>query len=282
MTNQLIQTKSGKMEYSQTGQGIPVVLIHGGHSNCKDTLCQKGFDPERFQLITPSRPGYGKTPLNNFKSPKQAAELIHELLEYLSLDKVIIYGVSAGGPTAIELAANYPDKVERLILASAVSRKWLDKTGTTYKAARRMFHPKVQGMVWRMIRFFNRLASKMIAKNFYSQLSKKEAHGLRKEDVDELISALNKYGSGQGFYNDLHQLSNLNNEDTLSKIQCPTLIIHSENDNSVPFEHAKYAHRMIKNSKLEILQNEWGHLFWIGTDSQMSIEKVISFIENEG
>jgi hypothetical protein len=40
----------------------------------------------------------------------------------------------------------------------------------------------------------------------------------------------------------------------------------------------KIADKMIKNSKIEILKNEWGHLFWIGADSIKSIEKTIDFI----
>jgi hypothetical protein len=36
---------------------------------------------------------------------------------------------------------------------------------------------------------------------------------------------------------------------------------------------------MIKNSKLVGLDNEWGHLFWIGHDSNVSIRKTIEFIE---
>lgn len=59
-------------------------------------------------------------------------------------------------------------------------------------------------------------------------------------------------------------------------IKCPPLIIHSKNDNSVAFEHAEHATKMIKNSKLLGLDNEWGHLFWIGNDS---IKKTIEYIE---
>jgi len=35
---------------------------------------------------------------------------------------------------------------------------------------------------------------------------------------------------------------------------------------------------MIENSKLVALDNEWGHLFWIGNDSKHSIRKTIEFI----
>jgi hypothetical protein len=35
---------------------------------------------------------------------------------------------------------------------------------------------------------------------------------------------------------------------------------------------------MIENSKLVEVNNEWGHLFWIGNDSNDSIRKTIEFI----
>ena len=147
MDNQIMNTKLGEIEYCTIGKGIPVLFVHGGHSNCNETLCHKGFDLENFQLITPSRPGYGKTPLSDNKNPRQTADLIMELLKGLSVDNIIVYGISAGGLTAIELAGNYPNKVSKLILASAVSKKWLDEQGKIYKTAKKMFNPKIEKIV---------------------------------------------------------------------------------------------------------------------------------------
>lgn len=276
MSSKVINTRLGEIEYCSIGKGIPVLFVHGGHSNCKETLCHKGFDLEKFQLITPSRPGYGKTPLNNNGTPKQAADLIVELLNHLLIDNVIVYGISAGGLTAIELASNYPNKVNKLILASAVSKKWLDDKGKIYKTAKKMFNPKIEKFVWGMVRFFSSIFPNMIAKSFYPQFSKNPVYKLKKDDIQELISTMKFYNSKMGFLNDIDQ--NINNE-VITKIKCPTLVIHSENDNSVPLEHAKYANKMIEKSRIEILQNEWGHLFWIGTDSKRSIEKIIAFIK---
>lgn len=276
MSCQIINTRLGEIEYHSEGKGIPILFVHGGHSNCNEILCQKGFDLEKFQLIIPSRPGYGKTPLNNNKTPKQAADLIVELLTHLSIDNVIVYGISAGGLTAIELASNYPNKIGKLILASAVSKKWLDKQGEIYKTAKRMFNPKIEKIVWGIVKSFSSVFPNMIAKSFYSQFSKNPIHKLKKEDIQELILSMNHYSSKVGFLNDINQ--NINDE-IFTKIKCPTLIVHSENDNSVPFEHASYSKKMIENSKLVKLNNEWGHLFWIGTDSKKTIEKTIEFIE---
>jgi len=276
MDNQIMNTKLGEIEYCTIGKGIPVLFVHGGHSNCNETLCHNGFDLENFQLITPSRPGYGKTPLSDNKNPRQTADLIMELLKGLSVDNIIVYGISAGGLTAIELAGNYPNKVSKLILASAVSKKWLDEQGKIYKTAKKMFNPKIEKIVWGMVRFFSSIFPNMIAKSFYPQFSKNPVHKLKKVDIKELVSTMKFYNSKMGFLNDIDQ--NINDE-IITKIKCPTLIIHSENDSSVPLEHAKYSNQMITSSKIEILQNDWGHLFWIGADSKSSIEKTIEFIK---
>ena len=271
-----IKTGRGQIEYSIIGNGKPILFIHGGHTNCNSTLWHKGFDINKYQFISPSRPGYQNTSLNTNKTPRQAADLIISLLDYLSIDKVILYGVSAGGLTTIEVASNYPERVNKLILASAVSKEWLDKNGKLYRTARLLFNPKVEGIVWGMIRLLSGLFPNMIAKSFYPEFTTNLLHTLKKEDVNELLSMFKNFSSGTGFINDIDQ--NIDN-DVISRIKCPTLIIHSKNDNSVPFEHALHSEKMIKNSKLVGLDNEWGHLFWIGNDSNESIRKTIEFIE---
>ncbi|UJH66734.1 alpha/beta fold hydrolase [Allomuricauda sp. SCSIO 65647] len=276
MKSKVTSTKLGDIEYRSIGSGIPVVFVHGGHSNCHETLCHKGFDLKKFRLITPSRPGYGKTPLRGNQTPRKSAALIAELLDFLSVEQTIVYGISAGGPTAIELAAQYPNKVHKLILASAVSKKWLDQNERIYKTARFIFNPKIEKLTWGMIRFFSRIFPKAMAKSFFVQFSIHPMGKLKRDDIQELVSALKHYNSGQGFLNDIDQDLT---DNVLAKVKCPTLVIHSENDNSVHLSHARHAHKMIENSKLEILQNEWGHLFWIGADAMESITKTIKYID---
>jgi len=276
MKIEIIKTDKGQIEYSIVGIGTPVLIIHGGHSNCRETLFHKGFDKLKYKLITPSRPGYGNTPLDDNITPKKTAELIVSLLDYLGIDKVVIYAISAGGLTSIEFAGKYPERVEKLILASAVTKRWLDKNGQVYKVAKKLFNPKTERIVWGMIRFFSRIFPKTIANNFYSQFSKNKPHRLETIDIKELLATFKHFNSKSGFISDIeHDVEN----GLISEIKCSTLIIHSKNDNSVPYEHAEYAERMIKNSKLLGLDNEWGHLFWIGTDSNESIRKTIEFIE---
>ena len=99
---------------------------------------------------------------------------------------------------------------------------------------------------------------------------------LEGEDVHALISSMKHYNSGQGFLNDIDQRID---DSILTKIKCPTLIIHSRNDSSASFEHALRAKKMIRDSKLVGLNNKWGHLFWIGSDSKAAIDETLNFID---
>jgi pimeloyl-ACP methyl ester carboxylesterase len=275
MISKIVNTKLGLIEYSSIGEGIPILFIHGGHSNCKETLSHKGFDIKQYRLVTPSRPGYGKTPLNNNGTPKKTADLIIALINYLEIEKVIVYGISAGGLTAIELASAYPDRVINLILASAVTKKWINKSSKIYKTTNKIFNPRTEYLTWGMVHFFSLISPKLIAKSFFSQFSSNKNFKISLSDIQELIGALKNYRSKNGFLNDINQ--NINDE-VIKRITCPTLIIHSCYDNSVSIEHADYAHKQIKGSKLVILKNQWGHLFWIGKDSSQSIKLTENFI----
>ena len=275
MKIKVVETAAGEVEYSVTGKGIPVLFVHGGHSNCHETLFHKGFDLEKFQLITPSRPGYGRTPLDNHRSPSETANLFISLLNELNIDQAIVYGISAGGLTAISLAAEYPDRVNKLILASAVAKKWLDENDVVYKAAQKIFNPAIERLTWGMVNIFFKLFPGMIAKSFHKQFTKTPMHQLRREDIQELADTMKHFRSKEGFLNDIDQ--NIE-EDNLRRIRSSTLIVHSRNDASVPFEHAEHAHNLIENSRLIPLDNEWGHLFWLGEDSEIPIKKTLDFI----
>lgn len=268
-------TPLGLIEYSIQGRGTPILFLHGGHSNCKEFLFHKGFNPSDFCLITPSRPGYGNTPLGTNDTPEKAADLIISLMDMLSFERIVVYAVSASGPTGIMLAVNYPDRVSYLILASAVTMTWLEKKDSKYRMAKWLFHPKTERLTWGMVRFFSILSPNIIAKSFYSQFTSNDARRLSKADITELLAAFKHYRSKEGFLCDIHHSINVS---CLSEIMVPTLVIHSQSDNSVPFKHANHAHNLIMDSKLEKLDNEWGHMFWIGQDSNDSVKKTIAFI----
>lgn len=148
MKCQKFQTELGMLEFSSWGSGFPILVLHGAHSNCHERLVHRGIDLKKYRIITPSRPGYGETTLSKKVTPEEAAKQIIELLQFLRIDSFIVYGVSAGGLTALALASLYPEMVSKLILASAVTKKWLSPKDRKYKIASTLFHPRTEAFTY--------------------------------------------------------------------------------------------------------------------------------------
>jgi len=276
MPIQTVKTALGSIEYSIKGKGRTILFIHGGHANAQETIAHQGFDLEKYQLITPSRPGYGDTPLDQWHSPIDQAELLISLLDHLKIGEVAVYGISVGGYLAIALAAQNPKRVSQLILASAVSKDWLHKQGKVYKMARLLFHPKREAFVWSLVRFMGSIFPTLLAKNFFKEFSHSPDKVVRTEDVKQLIQSFRYYRSKEGFMNDIEQSIA---PEYLRKIICPTLILHSEYDVAVPLEHAQFSHKNIPHSLFHPLKNQWGHLLWLGADYPETFKIINSFLK---
>lgn len=274
-------TSNGAIEYTLKGNGPVILNLHGGHSNCQEKLGYNSLIKSGYSVLTPSRPGYGKTASLVGETPERTADSMIALLDYLHLDQVFVIGVSAGGPTAIVLASKYPNRVKKLILESAITKTWLTKNDVTYKMAKIIFNPKLQKLTWFLIKTFNNLFPKFFAKMYLSQFStlnnKEIMSRMTEEDIEEIRKLNNRYSSDKGFIIDLgHDVEQKN----LKNIIIPTLIIHSKYDKSVPFEHAEYAHKNIKDSKL-YMNDFWGHLIWIGKGKEKRNKILIEFLNEK-
>jgi pimeloyl-ACP methyl ester carboxylesterase len=111
-----------KMYYEIHGNGgIPLVLIHGGGStigsafgNILPLLSEKG------KVVAVELQAHGRTSDRNSQlSFEQDADDVSGLLEFLKIEKADIFGFSNGGNTAMQVAIRHPEKVNRLIIASA-------------------------------------------------------------------------------------------------------------------------------------------------------------------
>ena len=110
------------MEYSKKGKAPYVLGIHGtpgthdGLTGMMDHYLDKGFG-----IISPSRPGYSRTPLLSGRTPAEAADCFAALLDVLEVDKVVVFGASGGGPSALQFAARHPNRIHALLLECAVT-----------------------------------------------------------------------------------------------------------------------------------------------------------------
>lgn len=269
------------IEYSITGnEGIPILVMHGGHSNCYETFGYHALIQSGFMIITPSRAGYGKTSREIGESLSKACHYYAELLNHLEIEKVHILSISAGGPSGLYFASQYPEKVTTLTLQSAVTKEWLTPKDKTYKTARVLFHPIMEKVIWKLTsnlsNCFPIFMFKQMASSFSNLPYKKIKEKMSDEDVDKIRLMNNRQRSGHGFLIDLSQTKKITSAD-LSAIDCPTLILHSKHDGAAPLEHAYNANRTISNSELYVLDT-WGHLIWLGQGFESTSAELVAFL----
>lgn len=121
LTNMAIFTHADgtRTAYDMTGEGAPVLLIHGAEGS------RRSFDrlvpllSARFCVVTYDQRNCGET--QNDGSAADLARLgddAAELLKGLGLRSACVFGTSFGGRVAQALAIRHPDRIDRLVLGS--------------------------------------------------------------------------------------------------------------------------------------------------------------------
>ena len=110
--------------YETHGSGRPMILLHGGLGS------GEMFGPilpalsERHEVIAPDLQGHGRTA--DIERPidmRFMADDVAALIDHLRLDKPDLVGYSLGGGVAFWTAVKYPEKVGKLVMASANIRR---------------------------------------------------------------------------------------------------------------------------------------------------------------
>ncbi|MEN7550611.1 alpha/beta hydrolase [Rapidithrix thailandica] len=110
-----------KIYYEVYGKGQPIVLLHGAYMTV-----HKAFDEmiaalsESRQVILAEMQGHGRTAdIDRPITYEFMADDVAALMEYLNIEKADIFGYSMGGGTALQVAIRHPEKVRKLVVASA-------------------------------------------------------------------------------------------------------------------------------------------------------------------
>ncbi len=118
--SQVIETKCGPIEYATMGEGPPVLMVHGaGGGYDQGILLARIWASDGFRFIAPSRFGYLHTSVPANATPAAQADAHACLLDALNISKVAIVGTSAGGPSTLQFALRYPDRISSMVLISA-------------------------------------------------------------------------------------------------------------------------------------------------------------------
>ena len=111
------------LEVVRKGSGPPLLMLHGG-GGPNATLPFADKLAEHFDVIAPTHPGFGGSPIpDRFDHIHDLVFLYLDLLEALDLHDVLLMGFSMGGWAAVELATMTTARLSRLILVGSVGVK---------------------------------------------------------------------------------------------------------------------------------------------------------------
>jgi pimeloyl-ACP methyl ester carboxylesterase len=106
--------------YETHGSGRPLVLLHGGLGSGEMFAPILPAVAERHQVILPDLQGHGRTAdIDRPIDIRLMADDIAALIDHLGLDRPDVVGYSLGGGVAFFTASKYPDKIGKLVMASA-------------------------------------------------------------------------------------------------------------------------------------------------------------------
>lgn len=253
-------------------EGRELLLIHGNLSSSKHwDVIMENF-PEGYKIFAVDLRGFGNSsyhaPINSFKD---FSDDIRLFAESVGLEKFDLAGWSAGGPVAMQFAADYPQYLGRLILMASVGIRgyplWeSDENGQIIIEKRMKTKEDIAGDP-QILKIADAVASKN--KAFLKAVWDKLIYVRNPpppERYDEYLEAMMLQKNLTDVYYALIRF-NISNEDNgvtdgtgeVDKIEAPTLIIQGEGDKVIPMQMATETAKGIgENAELVILENS-GH-----------------------
>ncbi len=231
------------MYYEIHGEGKPLVLIHGGGSTIETSFGRIiPLLAQHRQVIAVELQAHGRTgDRDTALSFEQDADDVAALLQNLDIAKADFLGFSNGGQTTLEIALRHPALVNKIILASIMSKRsavapqfWEGFEGATLD---QMPQPLIEG---------------------YLSVN---------NDREGLLNMFNR---------DVERMKNFKGwgDEQIQAIEAPTLVINGNQDVAGP-EHAVEIYRLIPNCELAIFPG--GHGTYLGTIESLDNGKWTSF-----
>jgi len=114
-----VEVNGMQMYYEVSGEGEPIVVLHGGHMNI-DTM--GGIIPklaENHRVYALEFQGHGRTEdIDRPITYENLADDVAAFMEAVGLGKADVFGYSMGAAAGLQLAIRHPEKVDQLVAAS--------------------------------------------------------------------------------------------------------------------------------------------------------------------
>ena len=251
--SQFIEVNEMGVHYRDEGEGFPIVLIHGTAASLHTWDAWTDELKKTNRVIRMDLPAFGITgPNKNADYSLQAyTDFLNLFIDKLKLEKFHLAGNSLGGNIAWNYTADYPEKVEKLILVDASGLPTNKSQPAIFKMAKT---PILNSLFLYITPRF------LIKKNI------EEVYEDDSKITDELINRYHKMalrvGNRKAFIDRAKTdfgLDSVENINKLKTIMTPTLLIWGAQDLWIPLANGIRMDRILVNSTLKVLENS-GHV----------------------
>lgn len=257
------------MYYDIHGSGEGLVLIPGFASGAWSWSWQIEEFAKIFRVITFDPRGIARSPIGEGDSvsiPSIADDIV-TLLEKLGIGKAHILGISFGGFVALDFALRFPERVNRLVLAS-----------TSFGGPN---HVAPSMHVLAAFASTDGLNTAERIRKYLTVAFSPEFVETNSETVDRFCDLREKNFVPREIYmQQLQAALSFNVEDRVSQIGSETLVITGDKDVVVPTQNSRNLAAAIPRSKLEIISGS-GHMAFVEQASEFN-RVVTGFLGSKG
>ncbi len=210
-----------EMYYETSGQGEPLVLLHGFGSSGAAWASFLAEFTKSYQVIVPDLRGHGRStnPSRQF-THRQSALDVFALLDALGIKQFRAMGISTGGMTLIHMATQQPSRVEAMVLIGASS-----------------YFPEQARAIMRSV------TVETLTPDAYER--QRRIHKRGDQQIRDLRQQFHDF---KGSYDDMNFTTPY-----LSTVSARTLIVHGDRDEFFPVEIPVEMYRAIPNAQLWII-----------------------------
>lgn len=266
-----IEWSEGTIEYETGGQGLPILIVHGGGGGFdQGRLLAKNVLGDDFLWIAPSRFGYLGSDLPQNADISLQAKAYEALLDELGIEKVAVLALSAGGPSAIHFVLSKQERSTALVMLSAISLTIpeYDKTADSFKLIY-----KSDFLFYVISRLFKKKLKSLfgITPDVAESMTQEQSL-LFDEVLDTMLPAAARMPGIE--YDSLQGVAP--SQWPLEEVNVPTLVVHARDDTLIPYLNAENSASRIPDVRL-ISYDKGGHGVFIFERESIS-QYISSFI----
>jgi pimeloyl-ACP methyl ester carboxylesterase len=247
-----------KLSVVVAGDGPVVLLVHGMAGSAATWKHVIPALAQRFTVVAPDLLGHGESgkPRRGEYSLGAHANVLRDVLHVLGHDRATVVGQSLGGGLVMQLAYQFPERCERLVLVGSggLGREVsVILRALTFPGAEYAFPLVCQPMF--------RDACNRVASVLY-RVGVRAAPSV--EEVWRSYCSLADPDTRRAFFRTLHAVIDLGGQSVTATdrlyltSQVPSLIVWGAEDRLIPVSHAAAAHEAMPGSRLEIFEDA-GH-----------------------